>query len=274
MLANTTDFDPKTNAVAYNDLRPEDKYVTVKLNDLVKEVLADYDKYDFADVSKDVVSFIVNEMSTFYLDFAKDVVYIDAEDSHARRSMQTVIYNVAVKLAKLLTPILPHTMEQVWEYLKEPEDFVQLAEMPKVEEIADQAEIEKDWSVFMDFRDNVLKSLEVARADKLIGKSLEAKVTVKPSADLKAVLDKINSNFGQLLIVSQFALSDADLDGADKYELADVLVEKAEGDVCQRCRMIKTDVGSDENYPTFCARCAKIVAAEYPETMTDGFDEK
>lgn len=274
MLANTTDFDPKTNAVAYDDLRPEDKYVTVKLNDLVKEVLADYDKYDFADVSKDVVSFIVNEMSTFYLDFAKDVVYIDAEDSHARRSMQTVIYNVAVKLAKLLTPILPHTMEQVWEYLKEPEDFVQLAEMPKVEEIADQAEIEKDWSVFMDFRDNVLKSLEVARADKLIGKSLEAKVTVKPSTDLKAVLDKINSNFGQLLIVSQFALSDADLDGADKYELADVLVEKAEGDVCQRCRMIKTDVGSDENYPTFCARCAKIVAAEYPETMTDGFDEK
>ncbi|WP_119326923.1 isoleucine--tRNA ligase [Companilactobacillus musae] len=273
MLANTTDFDPKTNAVSYNDLRPEDKYITVKLNDLVKEVLADYDKYDFADVAKSVVSFIVNEMSTFYLDFAKDVVYIDAEDSHARRSMQTVIYDVAVKLAKLLTPILPHTMEQVWEYLKEPEEYVQLAEMPKVEDIADQAEIEKDWSVFMDFRDNVLKSLEVARADKLIGKSLEAKVTVCPSAELKAVLDKIDSNFGQLLIVSQFEIADAEPAGADKYELASVLVEKAEGDVCQRCRMIKTDVGSDEHYPTFCARCAKIVAKEYPETITDGFDE-
>ncbi|MFH5810955.1 isoleucine--tRNA ligase [Companilactobacillus sp. FL22-1] len=273
MLANTTDFDPKTNAVAYDDLRPEDKYIKVKLNDLVKEVLADYDKYDFADVAKSVVSFIVNEMSTFYLDFAKDVVYIDAEDSHARRSMQTVIYDVAVKLAKLLTPILPHTMEQVWEYLKEPEDFVQLAEMPKVEEISDQAEIEKDWTIFMNFRDNVLKSLEVARADKLIGKSLEAKVTVKPSAELKAVLDKIDSNFGQLLIVSQFELTADELASADKYELADVLVEKADGDVCQRCRMIKTDVGSDQHYPTFCARCAKIVSEEYPETMTAGFDE-
>ena len=273
MLANTTDFDPKTNAVAYDDLRPEDKYIKVKLNDLVKEVLADYDKYDFADVAKSVVSFIVNEMSTFYLDFAKDVVYIDAEDSHARRSMQTVIYDVAVKLAKLLTPILPHTMEQVWEYLKEPEDFVQLAEMPKVEEISDQAEIEKDWTIFMNFRDNVLKSLEVARADKLIGKSLEAKVTVKPSAELKAVLDKIDSNFGQLLIVSQFELTADELPSADKYELADVLVEKADGDVCQRCRMIKTDVGSDQHYPTFCARCAKIVSEEYPETMTAGFDE-
>jgi len=146
--------------------------------------------------------------------------------------------------------------------------------MPKVEEIADQAEIEADWSTFMDFRDNVLKSLEVARADKLIGKSLEAKVTVYPSAELKAVLDKIDSNFGQLLIVSQFELSDqAAPETADKYDLASVLVEKAEGDVCQRCRMIKTDVGSNENYPTFCARCAKIVAAEYPETATDGFDE-
>ncbi|CAJ1191116.1 isoleucine--tRNA ligase [Companilactobacillus crustorum] len=274
MLANTTDFDPKTNAVAYADLRPEDKYVVVKLNDLVKDVLADYDKYDFADVAKSVVSFIVNEMSTFYLDFAKDVVYIDAEDSHARRSMQTVIYSVAVKLAKLLTPILPHTMEQVWEYLKEPEDYIQLAEMPKVEEIADQAEIEKDWSVFMDFRDNVLKSLEVARSNKLIGKSLEAKVTIHPNAELKAVLDKIDSNFGQLLIVSQFEISDQELpETADKYELASVLVEKAEGKVCQRCRMIKTDVGSDSNYPTFCARCAKIVSEEYPQTMTDGFDE-
>ncbi|MFC6176030.1 isoleucine--tRNA ligase [Companilactobacillus huachuanensis] len=273
MLANTTDFDPKANAVNYDDLRPEDKYITVKLNDLVKDVLADYDKYDFADVAKSVVSFIVNEMSTFYLDFAKDVVYIDAEDSHSRRSMQTVIYDVVVKLAKLLTPILPHTMEQVWEYVKEPEDFIQLTEMPKVEEISDQAEIEKDWAVFMDFRDNVLKSLEVARTNKLIGKSLEAKVTVKPSAELKAVLDKIDSNFGQLLIVSQFELTDSDVADADKYELADVLVEKAAGDVCQRCRMIKTDVGSDENYPTFCARCAKIVAKEYPETMTDGFDE-
>ncbi|MQS74941.1 isoleucine--tRNA ligase [Companilactobacillus halodurans] len=274
MLANTTDFDPKENGVSYDDLRPEDKYITVKLNDLVKEVLADYDKYDFADVAKSIVSFIVNEMSTFYLDFAKDVVYIDAEDAHSRRSMQTVIYNVAVKLAKLLTPILPHTMEQVWTFLKEPEEYVQLANMPEVEEISDQAEIEKDWSTFMDFRDNVLKSLEVARGDKLIGKSLEAKVTVYPSAELKAVFDKIDSNFGQLLIVSQFEISDeAAPENADKYELASVLVEKAQGDVCQRCRMIKTDVGSDSNYPTFCARCAKIVSEEYPETKTEGFDD-
>ena len=273
MLANTTDFDPKTNAVSYDDLRPEDKYIKVKLNNLVKEVLSDYDKYDFADVAKNVVSFIVNEMSTFYLDFAKDVVYIDAEDAHSRRSMQTVIYETVVKLAKLLTPILPHTMEQVWEYLKEPEEFVQLAEMPAVEEIPDEAEIQKDWQVFMDFRDNVLKSLEVARADKLIGKSLEAKVIVHPSDELKAVLDKIDSNFGQLLIVSQFELVDATPENADKYELADVLVQKAEGEVCQRCRMIKTDVGSDSNYPTFCARCAKIVAEEYPETKAEGFDD-
>ncbi|WP_125762641.1 isoleucine--tRNA ligase [Companilactobacillus hulinensis] len=273
MLANTTDFDPKTNRVAYEDLRPEDKYIAVKLNNLVKDLHAEYDAYDFADVTKNVVRFITNELSTFYLDFAKDVVYIDPEDSHSRRSMQTVIYDATVKIAKLMTPILPHTMEQVWEYLKEPEEFVQLAEMPEVEDLPDSDETEADWAAFMDFRDDVLKSLEVARADKLIGKSLEAKVTVYPSEDLKKTFDKINSNFGQLLIVSQFEIStDAAPANADKYEDASVLVEKADGEVCQRCRMIKTDVGDDSNFPTFCARCAKIVTEEYPQTIEEGFE--
>src|SRR5699024_10809907 len=109
MLANTSDFDPKADRVAYEDLRPEDKYIAVKLNDLVKNLHDEYDEYDFADVTKSVIRFITNEMSTFYLDFAKDVVYIDPEDSHSRRSMQTVIYDSAVKIAKLMTPILPHT---------------------------------------------------------------------------------------------------------------------------------------------------------------------
>ncbi|APX73044.1 isoleucine--tRNA ligase [Companilactobacillus allii] len=273
MLANTTDFDPETNGVAYEDLRPEDKYLSVKLNNLVKDLHTEYDTYDFADVTKSVVHFITNELSTFYLDFAKDVVYIDPEDSHSRRSMQTVIYDATVKIAKLMTPILPHTMEQVWDYLKEPEEFVQLAEMPEPEDIPDSDEIEADWASFMSFRDDVLKSLEVARADKLIGKSLEAKLTVYPDAELKKTLDKIDSNFGQLLIVSQFEVSSDDAPAnADKYEHASLVVEKADGEVCQRCRMIKTDVGDDPNFKTFCARCAKIVTEEYPQTIEEGFE--
>ena len=89
---------------------------------------------------------------------------------------------------------------------------------------------------------------------------------------LKESYIQLNKDLSSLKEISE--LSDQELANADKYELADVLVEKAQGDVCQRCRMIKTDVGSDSNYPTFCARCAKIVAEEYPETKTEGFDDQ
>ncbi len=95
----------------------------------------------------------------FYLDFAKDVLYIDPEDSETRRSMQTVIYDVLVKLTKLMTPILPHTMEEVWGYLKEPEDYVQLANMPEVEHFANEDEVLTDWNDFMKVRSDVLKAL-------------------------------------------------------------------------------------------------------------------
>ena len=122
MLANTSDFDPKENRVSYDDLRSVDQYMEVKLNDLVKDCLAAYDKFDFTTVFKKVFNFISNDLSAFYLDFAKDVLYIEDQDSHARRSMQTVIYDAAVKLDKILTPILPHTMEEIWGFLKEPED--------------------------------------------------------------------------------------------------------------------------------------------------------
>lgn len=97
MLANTSDFDPKENRVSYDDLRSVDQYMEVKLNDLVKDCLAAYDKFDFTTVFKKVFNFISNDLSAFYLDFAKDVLYIEDQDSHARRSMQTVIYDAAVK---------------------------------------------------------------------------------------------------------------------------------------------------------------------------------
>src|SRR5699024_8719733 len=113
--------------------------------------------------------------------FAKDVVYIEAKDDHQRRSMQTVFYDVAKELTKLLTPIIPHTAEEIWSFLKEEEAYVQLAEFPEYQEFPNQAELLDTWSAFMDFRDNVLKALEEARNEKLIGKSLEAKMTIYPT---------------------------------------------------------------------------------------------
>ncbi|MBI1699376.1 isoleucine--tRNA ligase [Lactobacillus crispatus] len=273
MLANTSDFDPKESRVAYDDLRSVDQYMEVKLNDLIKDCIAAYDKFDFTDVFKKVFKFISNDLSAFYLDFAKDVLYIDGQDSRARRSMQTVIYDAAVKLAKILTPILPHTMEEIWGFLKEPEDYVQLANMPKVEEFANHDELLENWGKFMKLRDDVLKALEDARNKKLIGKSFEAAVIIYPDKETKTMLDDLGADFRQILIVSKLTIADGEAPAeAEKLNNASIVVERADGEVCPRCRMIRTDIGVDSKLPMLCGRCAKIVEADYPEAVQEGFE--
>lgn len=274
MLANTSDFDPKENRVSYDDLRSVDQYMEVKLNDLVKDCLAAYDKFDFTTVFKKVFNFISNDLSAFYLDFAKDVLYIEDQDSHARRSMQTVIYNAAVKLDKILTPILPHTMEEIWGFLKEPEDYVQLANMPKVEGYANHDELLENWGKFMNLRNDVLKALEDARNKKLIGKSFEAAVTIYPDKETKAMLDDLDADFRQILIISKLTIADGEApEDAEKLNNASIVVEHAEGEVCPRCRMIRTDIGEDPKLPKLCGRCAKIVEADYPEAVQEGLED-
>ena len=274
MLANTSDFDPKESRVAYDDLRSVEQYMEVKLNDLVKGCLAAYDKFDFTTVFKKVFNFISNDLSAFYLDFAKDVLYIEGQDSHARRSMQTVIYDAAVKLDKVLTPILPHTMEEIWGFLKEPEDYVQLANMPKVEGYANHDELLENWGKFMNLRNDVLKALEDARNKKLIGKSFEAAVTIYPDKETKAMLDDLDADFRQILIVSKLTIADGEApEDAEKLNNASIVVEHAEGEVCPRCRMIRTDIGEDPKLPKLCGRCAKIVEADYPEAVQEGLEE-
>ena len=274
MLANTSDFDPKENRVSYDDLRSVDQYMEVKLNDLVKDCLAAYDKFDFTTVFKKVFNFISNDLSAFYLDFAKDVLYIEDQDSHARRSMQTVIYDAAVKLDKILTPILPHTMEEIWGFLKEPEDYVQLANMPKVEGYANHDELLENWGKFMNLRNDVLKALEDARNKKLIGKSFEAAVTIYPDKETKAMLDDLDAYFRQNLIISKLTIADGEApEDAEKLNNASIVVEHAEGEVCPRCRMIRTDIGEDPKLPKLCGRCAKIVEADYPEAVQEGLED-
>ena len=274
MLANTSDFDPQTNRVAYEDLNSIDQYIEVKLNDLVKICLDSYERYDFNNVYKKIFAFISNDLSAFYLDFAKDVLYIESKNSHARRSMQTVIYDAAVKLAKVLTPVLPHTMEEVWSFLKEKEDYVQLAEMPEIEHYANHDELLDNWKKFMNFRDDVLKVLEEARDQKLIGKSFEAAVTVYPTDEMRAVLANLDANFRQILIVSKLTIADGEApENAEKLPNGAFVVEHADGDVCPRCRMIRTDVGADSEVPMLCGRCAKIVEEDYPEAVQEGLEE-
>ncbi|MDT2603144.1 isoleucine--tRNA ligase [Enterococcus dongliensis] len=276
LLANTTDFEPAEHGVAYEKLRSVDKYMLVRLNEVIKTVREEgYEKYNFTQIYKTVVNFLTVDLSSFYLDFAKDVVYIQAEDSYERRCMQTVFYQAAVALTKLLTPIIPHTTEEIWTYLKEEEEYVQLAELPSYEEYPNQSELLDTWKAFMDFRDKVLKALEEARKEKVIGKSLEAKVTIYPNEQVATLLTALDADLAQLLIVSpdSFSLStEAAPDTALVFDDVAILVEKAEGEVCDRCRQVRMTVGEDPKLPTLCASCAHIVEEHYPKAAAEGLE--
>ena len=279
LLANTTDFDPKSNRVAYEDLRSVDKYMMVRLNQTIEQIRKEgYDKYNFLHIYRTVVNFLTVDLSSFYLDFAKDVVYIEAADNHERRCMQTVFYDTAVALTKLLTPIIPHTAEEIWSYLEEEEEYVQLAEFPEVETFANQEELLDMWKAFMDFRDDVLKALEIARNEKLIGKSMEAKVTVYPNEQVRALLTALNTNLPQLLIISPdfFTVSEegpaSAPEAAQKFEDVAILVERAEGHVCDRCRQVKAKLSDHEHLEHVCEHCAEVIESEFPEEAKVGFE--
>ncbi len=274
LIANTSDFHPETHTVAYKDLRPVDKYMTIKFNGLVKTIRNAYDNYDFLTIYKAVVNFITVDLSAFYLDFAKDVVYIEAENAVARRQMQTVFYDILVKITKLLTPIIPHTAEEIWSYLEfEKEDFVQLAEMPEVQTFPDQEAVLEQWESFMTLRTQAQKALEEARNEKIIGKSLEAHMTIYASEPVRTLLASLDSNLAQLLIVSQLTITEDTAPAqAIVFDGVAFTVDRAAGDVCDRCRRIDETVAERSYNARICDYCANLLEENFPQAVAEGFE--
>ncbi|HER2530110.1 TPA: isoleucine--tRNA ligase [Streptococcus pyogenes] len=276
LIANTSDFNPATDTVAYADLGAVDKYMTIVFNHLVATITDAYERYDFMAIYKAVVNFVTVDLSAFYLDFAKDVVYIEAANSLERRRMQTVFYDILVKITKLLTPILPHTTEEIWSYLEhESEAFVQLAEMPVAETFSAQEDILEAWSAFMTLRTQAQKALEEARNAKIIGKSLEAHLTIYASEEVKTLLTALDSDIALLLIVSQLTIADLADAPADAvaFEGVAFMVEHAIGEVCERSRRIDPTTRMRSYNAFVCDHSAKIIEENFPEAVAEGFEE-
>ncbi|HEQ4690708.1 TPA: isoleucine--tRNA ligase [Streptococcus pyogenes] len=276
LIANTSDFNPATDTVAYADLGAVDKYMTIVFNQLVATITDAYERYDFMAIYKAVVNFVTVDLSAFYLDFAKDVVYIEAANSLERRRMQTVFYDILVKITKLLTPILPHTTEEIWSYLEhESEAFVQLAEMPVAETFSAQEDILEAWSAFMTLRTQAQKALEEARNAKIIGKSLEAHLTIYASEEVKTLLTALDSDIALLLIVSQLTIADLADAPADAvaFEGVAFIVEHAIGEVCERSRRIDPTTRMRSYNAFVCDHSAKIIEENFPEAVAEGFEE-
>lgn len=265
LLSNTADFDPKNDGVAFADLQPIDQYFAVKWNELVAQSLNNYQKFDFSSVFKILMNFINVDLSAFYLDVAKDIVYITKPNDPIRRSMQTVFYQIVKELTQLLTPVLPHTAEEIWENLPETASYAYLTEMPQVKDYGDQRVRLQNWHTFMTFRDLVNKELEMARQKDLIGKNAEAALEVTYDSQVAAAIKALKIDVRQILMVSQLTV----IPGTKNQ----VRVKHATGKVCRRCRLTKENVGDDARYPDFCWECAQIVSETYPETASEGFDD-
>src|SRR5699024_161212 len=272
LIQNTEDFKPAENSVDYNQLTGLDQYVLNRLNKMVDTIRTAYDEFDYLTIYKEINQFCTVTMSNFYMNISKDVLYIDPEDSLSRRSMQTVFYEVLVKLTKLLTPIIPHTAEEIWSYLDEEEDYVQLAELPEVVDYEGSEELVENWTKFLKIRDFILKANEVARENKVIGKDFEAKTTLYVNDDVKALLDSLDVNLRLVLITSSLIIKDLaekpENDNVLDFDGVSVLVERMEGEVCTRCRITTNEPYElPEDKGTLCQRCKAIVEEHFPELL-------
>ncbi|ELV2884216.1 isoleucine--tRNA ligase [Staphylococcus pseudintermedius] len=257
LLGNINDYNPATDRIAEADLLEVDRYILNRLREFTAGTLDHYESFDYLNIYQEVQNFINVELSNFYLDYGKDILYIEEKNAHKRRSMQTVLFEILVNMTKLLAPIIPHTAEEVWSHIEQvDEESVHLTNMPAKEEV-DQALLDK-WNTFMALRDDVNRALEAARNEKVIGKSLESKVKIgnSPSFDTLAFLEGFN-DLHQLFIVSQVELVE-DTKG-EAYQHGTIEIAKADGEKCARCWNYSESLGSVGELDDLCPRCQEVV---------------
>lgn len=257
LLGNIYDFNPGEHSVPYAEMEELDRWALMKLNKLVDKIEKAYSDYDFHVMLYAIHNFCTVDMSSFYLDVTKDRMYASKADSRERRSGQTAMYIILDTLTRLLAPVLVFTSEEIWKYLphtqKDNPESVMLNDWPEVRpEYEDQA-LEEKWDRILEVRETVLKALEEARNEKLIGQSLQAKVVLKAGKALYDFLEGIKELLPTVFITSQVELELTDKGGLE------AVVKLADGQKCERCWIYSETVGHNHEHPTLCERCGKTV---------------
>ncbi len=237
----------KENCLPFGELAPLNQYILVRLKQTIDDVELAYKEYRFADAVSALTNLMTNELSAYYMDYTKDILYCDETDSRDRREVQTVLYTATEVLAKLWTPVLPHTMEEVNDYMKWNDVSIQLEDFPTLPLDFDQDALLKDMDVLFELRKKVLKALEDARHEDMIGKGLEAQLILHLDDETKGVLNRIVPNPAQWFIVSKVTFADAG---------DEVVVAKADGHVCPRC----WNVTEADHEDGLCDRCHAVMS--------------
>ncbi|MGL5041659.1 MAG: isoleucine--tRNA ligase [Culicoidibacterales bacterium] len=262
LLGNLHEFDTK-NSLEFDKLEEVDQYILTAFSQYVNKCLSAFEQYNFLDVYKETIQFITNELSSFYLDYAKDILYVNEKNSLRRLQVQTVIYTILTDLVKLLAPILPHTSEEVWQQYqtiitdkKNPQSILETS-MPQKTDLSEyQVALLGKWKKFMSIRNDVLRALEDARNESKVGKSLEAHVYIELNEDNTSILTELLPDLTRLFIVSKVTLTDHPQ--AKKYDENTVYAEAFDGPTCPRCwnRFATSEVDS----AGLCERCAAVVS--------------
>ena len=254
ILGNINDFDVNS-PVEYDKLEEIDKWALIKLNHLIKDCTKAFDEYDFNKAYQAINTFCVVDMSNFYLDIIKDRLYTSKKESTKRRAAQTAMYNILSGLVRIIAPMTVYTAEEIWKYMPhkngENTESIMLEYWPKVNEKYENKELEEKWNKIIAIKEEASKALEMARAEKVIGHSLNAKVTINA--------DKENYNFlkdKEELLQEVFIVSAVEVKEANELKID---VTPAEGEKCERCWMYSTTVGEDKENPTICHRCSEAL---------------
>src|SRR5690349_2024224 len=237
-LGNLDGFDPARDTVPYDELEEIDRWALAELSRVTRKVLAAYEAYEFHNVYQALFNFATVTLSARYFDIIKDRLYTFAPRNKARRAAQTALLRIAEALARMLAPILVFTADEIWENLpNRAEPSIHLTQLPSVSEGADDA-LFAEWEQLYAVRDNVLRALEEARVAKLIGSSLEAKVTLRASGSTLELLQRHQNDLRYLFIVSQ-----VELGNAQQGEDVSITISTADGKKCERCWNYSTRVG-------------------------------
>ncbi|HSO19763.1 MAG TPA: class I tRNA ligase family protein [Desulfosarcina sp.] len=265
LLGNLYDFDPETDSLPADRLQEIDRFALHKLQGLVARALKAYAAYEFHVIYHRLYNYCTIDLSSFYLDILKDRLYTSPPDSEERRSAQTVMMAILDAMARIMAPIMPFTAEEIWASMPAAADrpeSIHMAAFPEPQEKFEDNELAAKWETLIDVRAEVTKALEQARADKVIGHSLDAAVTVGLADDLYAAMAGFKDDLRSILIVSRAQLAHGALDGAyagRETEGVWVKVEPAGGEKCQRCWVYEETVGGDADHPAICSRCSSAL---------------
>lgn len=269
ILGNLYDFDPKTDMVKTEDMAEIDRWALSKANALISKARNGYDEYDFHILYHAIHNFCVVDMSNFYLDVIKDRLYTSKPSSNERRSAQTAIYKILNILVKLLAPVLCFTSEEIWAAMPHTESdnlySIMFNDMPAFCDCAllNDEKLDEKYDMLLKIRSDVSKALELARGEKIIGHSLNAKVHLIADGKTYDFLKENEQDLVTVFIVSAVCVEKGTSDDGYKAEEVDSLsikVTAAEGEKCERCWMFSDTVGLNADHPTLCARCAEAIS--------------